>query len=224
MDISTQRQVCLRAGFIPWRANIPPPSKGFALDPLEDVLDTKGRSWEKAPEFGPPLCPRRLGKMKDNNRQLRLPELKPMCQKCPTKTAIHLQNLPLPAAYKSWNNSGEKGFSYSTLPDQHSVSRSLSNHLLPAKGTLKNFIFASRFSASPFPSSAAPCQVLLRSWATYCSFQFQNLNSIHGCGENENGRISLMIQCVGSAPVPALKCSEFTDRLAPSFTTIPYSS
>ena len=161
--------------------------------------------------------------MKDN-QQLHLPELKPMCQKCPAKTAIHLQNLPLPAAYKSWNNSGEKGFSCSLFPDQRSFSRSLSNHLLPAKGVLKNLILASRFSASPFPSSAAPCRVLLRSWATCSSFQFQNLNSIHGHCQNENGRISPMICCVGSVPVPALKRSEFLDRLAPSFTTIPYGS
>lgn len=34
------------------------PVQGFALDPLEDVLGTKGRSWEKTPEFSPHLCPR----------------------------------------------------------------------------------------------------------------------------------------------------------------------
>lgn len=137
---------------------------------------------------------------------------------------IRLQNLPLPAAYNSWNNSGEKGFSCSIFPDLHSVSHSLSNHLLPAKSVFKNFIFASWFSALPFPSLAVPCWVLLRSWATHSSFQFQNLNSIRACCQNENGRISPMICCLGSAPVPALKHSEFTDRLAPSFTTIPYGS
>jgi len=77
------------------------PVKGFAPELLEDVLVTKGRSWEKDPDLGPCLCPRHLGKMKANNWKLCLPELKPVCQKCPAKTAIHLQSLPLPAAYKN---------------------------------------------------------------------------------------------------------------------------
>lgn len=154
--------------------------------------------------------------MKDDNWQLHLPELKPVCQKCPVKTVIHLQKHLLLAAYKRWNNLGEKGFSCSIFPDQHSVSHSLSNHILPAKGMVRNFMFASWFSALPFLSSAVPCRLLLRSWTTCSSFQFQNLNSICGHCQNENGRISPMICYVGSALVPALKCSKFMDRLAPS--------
>lgn len=154
--------------------------------------------------------------MKDDNWQLHLPELKPVCQTCPVKTVIHLQKYLLLAAYKRWNNLGEKGFSCSIFPDQHSVSHSLSNHILPAKGMVRNFMFASWFSALPFLSSAVPCRLLLRSWTTCSSFQFQNLNSICGHCQNENGRISPMICYVGSALVPALKCSKFMDRLAPS--------
>lgn len=84
-------------------------------------------------------------------------------------------------------------------------SSGLSNHLLPAKGTLKNFIFVSQFSASPLPSITAPCRVLLRSWTTCSSFQFQYLNSICGHCQSESGRVSMMIRFVGSVPIPALK-------------------
>lgn len=45
------------------------------------------------------------------------------------------------------------------------------------KAWVRNFIFASWFSALPFLSSAVPCQLLLSSWTTCSSFQFQNLNS-----------------------------------------------
>lgn len=44
------------------------PVQGFALDPLEDVLGTNGRSWEKALEFNLHLCPRYFEKMKVNNQ------------------------------------------------------------------------------------------------------------------------------------------------------------
>lgn len=115
--------------------------------------------------------------MKDNNWQLHLPELKPVCQKCP-KTVMHLQNHLLPAAFKRWNNLGEKGFSCSIFPDQHSVSLTACQiTFCQLKAWVRNFIFASWFSALPFLSSAVPCQLLLSSWTTCSSFQFQNLNS-----------------------------------------------
>lgn len=142
----------------------------------------------------------------------------------PSKDSDTSPNYLLPAAYKRWNNLGEKGFSCSIFPDQHSVSHSLSNHILPAKGMVRNFIFASWFSALPFPSSALPCQRPLRSWTACSSFQFQNLNAICGHCQNENGRISPMICYGGSAPVSALKSSKFMDRWAPACSPSPHTN
>lgn len=132
------------------------PVQGFALDPLEDVLGPKGRSWEKALEFNLHLCPRYLEKMKVNNQSYACQTVK--WAKVASKDSDTSPKSSSSCCLQKLKQLRWEGLFMLHLSDQHSVSHRLSNHLLPAKGALKNFIFASRFSASPFPSSATPSE------------------------------------------------------------------
>lgn len=85
------------------------------------------------------------------------------CQKCPAKSAIHLQNLPLPADCRLWYKSGKKAERCEGLFILH-LSKDSSMSLAACQITfcqlmvqLKDFLFASWFPASPVPDFPAPC-------------------------------------------------------------------